>query len=414
MSEEVTIKNNKQTDTVAESAKLAELKKLLAEGDFVKIPKVGDLVKGTVVDVSRSEIRLDIEGITTGVVRGREFYDDSSEQDAVKVGDVVEATVLELENENGEMELSFRHAGHQKAWETLDELKKSQAIVKAQITDANKGGLMVKVGKIAGFLPVSQLMPEHYPRVPGGDKNKILERLKSYIGQSFEVKVIDASEGEEKLIVSEKASWEEKQKEVIQSYKVGDVVEGKVTAVTDFGVFVEFGDNKLEGLVHISELAWQRIEDPSDIVSVGDVIKAEIINVEGSKIFLSMKKLKDDPWKDVEKKYQAGQVVKGKVLKVNPFGLFVELDQDIHGLAHISELADRPLTDPTEIAKEGDVLDFKILSLDPSHHRLGLSIKALKEQKRKTAEKENTESADAEKAEEIKGDSNPAPEEKSE
>jgi len=236
--------------------------------------------------------------------------------------------------------------------------------------------LMIKLGKTAGFLPVSQLAPEHYPRVPGGDKNRILDRLKSYVGQKFEVKVLDIDEKEDKLIVSEKAAWEDKQKEVISSYKVCDTVEGKVTAVTDFGVFVEFGDN-LEGLIHISELAWQRIDDPADFVKVGNIVKAEIINIEGSKIFLSTKKLKDDPWKDVDKKYKVGQIVKGTVLKINPFGLFVELDKDIHGLAHISELSTKPIEDSKEIAKPGDVLEFKILSIEPTNHRLGLSIKAL-------------------------------------
>tara|TARA_Y100000310_G_scaffold344335_1_gene456526 strand:+ start:11901 stop:13154 length:1254 start_codon:yes stop_codon:yes gene_type:complete len=357
----------------------SQLRKMLSEGDFINIPKVGDLVKGKIIDISRSEIRLDIDGLTTGIVRGREFYDESNEYSGLKVGDEVESTVIELENENGEMELSFRFAGHQKAWDNLNELKNAGEIVKATIVDANKGGLMIKVGKVPGFLPVSQLMPEHYPRVPGGDKNRILERLKSYIGSDFDVKIIDADDAEEKLIVSEKAGWEEKQKDVIASYKVSDVVEGKVTAVTDFGVFVEFGKDQLEGLVHISELAWQRIDNPTNFVKVGDKIKAQIINVEGSKIFLSMKKLKDDPWKNVGEKYKIGQKVKGKVLKANPFGLFVELDPDIHGLAHISELSDKPITDSTEIAKIGDIVEFKILSIEPNNHRLGLSLKALKE-----------------------------------
>lgn len=374
------MKNDTAT-TIKDAAPLSEigeqLKKLLADGSFVNIPKVGDLVKGHIIDVSRSEIRLDIEGLTTGVVRGREFFDESSDYADLKVGDEVEATVLELENENGEMELSFRFAGHQKAWDSLKELRDKGTIVKATILDANKGGLLVRVGKVPGFLPVSQLMPEHYPRVPGGDKSRILERLKSYVGSDFDVKIIDVNEGEEKLIVSEKASWEEKQRDVIASYKVGDVVEGMVTAVTDFGVFVEFGKDKLEGLVHISELAWQRIDDPADLVKVGDEIKAEIINVEGSKIFLSMKKLKDDPWKHIAERYKIGQTVKGKVLKVNPFGLFVELDRDIHGLAHVSELSNKPVTNPLDIAKPGDDLDFKILSIEPAQHRLGLSVRAL-------------------------------------
>ena len=167
--------------------KASQLRKMLAEGNFVNIPKVGDLVKGTIVDISRSEIRLDIEGLTTGVVRGREFYDESNEYSDLKIGDEVEATVIDLENENGEMELSFRFAGHQKAWDSLAELRDKGEIIKALITDANKGGLMVKVGRMSGFLPVSQLMPEHYPRVPGGDKNRILEKLKSYVGREFEV-----------------------------------------------------------------------------------------------------------------------------------------------------------------------------------------------------------------------------------
>ncbi|OGY46322.1 MAG: hypothetical protein A2744_01750 [Candidatus Buchananbacteria bacterium RIFCSPHIGHO2_01_FULL_44_11] len=353
----------------------SQLSKLLAEGDFIKIPKVGELVKGTVIDISKSEVRIDIDGLTTGVVRGREFYDESSESGSLKAGDVIEATVIDLENENGEMELSLRFASHQRAWDGLANLRGSGEIVNVEITDANKGGLMVKVGKIPGFLPVSQLSPEHYPRVPGGDKNRILERLRSYIGKKFEVKVMDTAEAEDKLIVSEKLVWEEKQKEVIASFKVGTVVEGKITAVTDFGVFVEFGQN-LEGLIHISELAWQRIDDPGNLFKVGDLVKAEIINIDGSKIFLSTKKLKKDPWSEISKRYQVGQVVSGKILKINLFGLFVELDPEIHGLAHISELNLEPNRDLKDQIKIGDVLEFKIISVEPMQHRLGLSQKA--------------------------------------
>lgn len=369
---------------------------LLKQYDL-NIPKPGDLVKGVVITASSSEVRLDIEGFTVGIIRGKEMYRESEDYANLKPGDEVEATVLELENEMGIMELSFRYAGHKKVWNKLRQLKESGEIIPVKIVDANKGGLMIKVDHVAGFLPVSQLTPEHYPRVQGGDKNRILERLKSYIGQYFEAKVLDASEEDEKLIVSEKLAWEEKQRDVISNYQVGSIVEGVVTAITDFGAFVSFNDN-LEGLVHISEIAWQRIDDPKEFLKPGQTIKAQIIKIEGSKIFLSMKSLIDDPWKHVFEKYNVGDIVEGKVLKVNPFGLFVELDADIHGLAHVSELSDKAMVDPFEIARPGDIVKFRVLSIEPDKHRLGLSIKALK--KTKKAEAAPTEGTEGKKAEE--------------
>ncbi len=213
-------------------------------------------------------------------------------------------------------------------------------------------------------------------------KLKILEKLKTLVGNNLDVKVIDASEEAEKLIVSEKAVWESKQESVISKYKIGSAVEGDVTAVTDFGAFVKF-DANLEGLVHISEIAWQRIDHPRDILKVGDRVRAEILNIEGSKIFLSMKKLVPDPWKRVSERYAMNQVVRGRVLKINPFGLFVELDPEIHGLAHISELGAKPVKDVNEIARVGDEFDFRIISIDPDNHRLGLSLRKAKDEKEK-------------------------------
>ncbi len=385
-----------------------EMEKLLADQQFLKIPKPGDVVKAKVLTKSKNEVHLDIDGFRTGVVRGRELCNESTDYSELKPGDETEATVLELENEKGEVELSFRFAGHKKVWDKMSELMKSGEIVMATVNDANKGGLMISVNKIMGFLPVSQLAPEHYPRVPGGEKNKILEKLKTFVGLQLEVKVIDAGEEEEKLIVSEKAAWEEKQKNIIAAYKVGDVITGTVSALADFGVFVKF-DN-LEGLVHISELAWQRIDHPDDVVKVGQEIKAEIIGVEGSKIFLSMKKLIDDPWKKIGEKYNVGQVVEGKVLKINPFGLFVELDPEIHGLAHISELSSKQIQSPNEVAKIGDTLKFKIISIEPVDHRLGLSLRAAKEKSPETpaekpAEEKSEEKVTKEKpADEIKAE----------
>lgn len=358
--------------------------------ETLQLPKEGELIKGTVISTAKNLVRLDLAGIFTGVVRGPELHDESGEYSSIEIGDEVEATVLSVENESGEVELSFLHAGHQKAWDNLESLMKEGNIIGAKIISANKGGLMARVGHVVGFLPVSQLTTEHYPRVEGGDKNKILEKLNQLVNKTFEVKVIDVDEADEKLIVSEKAAWEEKQKDLLSKYKVGTAVEGTVSGVVDFGAFVEF-DEGLEGLVHISELAWQRIDNPHDIIKVGDKVRAEIIAVDGSKISLSIKKLQEDPWKKAAERYTVGEVVKGKVLKVNPFGLFVELDDEIHGLAHVSELSNTPVEDPTTIAKAGDELEFKIISIESEQHRLGLSIKAIGSKSEPKAEEKKEE-----------------------
>jgi len=360
---------------------------LLQRQDAINIPKVGDLVEGTVISISKNEIYLDLNGITTGIVRGREIYDESDEFSNLKKGEKATATVIALDNENGYMELSFREAGHKKAWDHLEKLYKEGNIIESKVIDANKGGLMIKIGNVIGFLPVSQLTIEHYPRIEGGDKNKILGHLKSFVNQALKTKIIDVDEKDEKLIVSEKAAWDDKQKKVISKYKVGDKVKGRVTGVVDFGAFVEFGDN-LEGLVHISELAWQRIDDPRDVIKVGDVVDAEIIDIENTKISLSIKKLKTDPWVEVAKKYKVGQKVRGKVLKVNPFGAFVELDQDIHGLVHISELSDKKINNLDNVVQPDKEYEFVILSIEADNHRLGLSLKAAQDKPAKEDKEE--------------------------
>lgn len=361
----------------------SQLSSLLENDEYLNIPELGALITATVLSVQGREVRLDINGLTTGVVRGRELFAEGGTYAGLKRGDKVEATVVDLENENGEMELSFRFAGNKKAWEDMQDQFQKNDPVEVKVLDANKGGLIVKLNHITGFLPVSQLAPENYPRVSGGDKGKILEKLKSFVGKKMRVQILDMNMDDEKLIVSEKTIWESEQKNVISKINVGDIVEGKITALADFGAFVKFVPSgsddagALEGLVHISEIAWQRIDHPRDLLKAGETVKAEIIGIDGSKIFLSMKKLKDDPWANVESKYKIGDIVEGKVLKSNPFGLFVELDQDIHGLAHISELSDKPVDHPSKIAKSGDVLKFKIVSIEPKEHRLGLSLRAL-------------------------------------
>lgn len=388
------------------------MQQLLDEHQDIQLPRVGDVIEGVVISAANNEVHIDIGGIATGVVRGPELVDESGMFTNLKSGVTVHATVVDQENELGQLELSFREAGHQKAWEELDRLFREQEIVGAHILDANKGGLLVRVGNVAGFLPVSQLTVEHYPRVEGANKAKILERLKTYIGMEFQVRIIDVNEKEGKMIVSEKAAKEQEQSARLSEFTVGDAIEGIVTGVVNFGAFVEFGDN-LEGLVHISELAWQRIDNPKDIIKVGDAVKAQIIAIDDGRISLSIRRLQHDPWKAVAEKYKVGDVVEGVVLKINPFGAFVELDNDIHGLAHISELSWKKITSPEEVLKIGERSKFKIVSIEPDNHRLGLSVKQLtprpasakkKDEKEEVSAEEKTEAPVEEKTEEAKAE----------
>ena len=385
--------------TKEENKKSKEDFEKLLDKDRIQVPQVGDAVKGIVVSASKAEVKIDIDGVMMGIVRGPELYEESEEYAGLKPGDEAEATVIDEENENNELELSFKFAGQQKAWENLREAFKSKEVIKIKITDANKGGLLSYYRQIPGFLPVSQLAPENYPRVSGGDKAKILEKLKKFAGTEMEVKVVTLDEEEGKIIFSEKDVWSEAQKDVISKYKVGIKTEGQITAVTNFGVFVSFGEN-MEGLIHISELAWQRIDNPADLHKVGDKIKAEVINIDGAKIFLSAKKLMKDPWEKAAKKYKTGHTFKGMILKVNPFGLFVKLDADIHGLAHISQLDLAPGQKINELFKANEKMDFEIMNMEPKEHRLGLKLAKREAGAKRESGIKNKESG--EKAEKVK------------
>jgi ribosomal protein S1 len=370
----------------------------LLEKDTIKIPQIGDVIKGKVITASKSEVKLDIDGVLMGIVRGPEMYNEVPEFTDLKPGDEVEAAVIDEENEKGLLELSFRLVGQEKAWVNLRQALKDKTTVKVKIIDANKGGLLSRYCQIDGFLPVSQLAPDNYPRISGGDKSKILEKLKSFVGQEFEVTVMTLSEEDNKIIFSEKDVWNKKQKPALDKYKIGLTVEGKITAITNFGVFVSFGEN-IEGLIHISELAWQRIDSPSEMYKVGDKITAEIISIDGAKVFLSAKKLLKDPWLEASAKYQIGQVVTGTILKVNPFGLFVKLDDEIHGLAHVSQLSVNAKDKITDLYQANEVRDFEVVSISPSEHRLGLKLASAKSSAEKT-EKAKTKTTKKEKKDE--------------
>lgn len=404
-------KEKKKAEKTSESSFANLLKQF-----FTKLPEVGDLVKGKVISVDNGSVRLDIEGIITGIVRGKELFTESREFSDIKIGDTVEATVLEVENENGEMELSFRAAGHQLVWNRMKEYRESGRTVPAKVIAANKGGLMMQIDALAGFMPVSQLNPDHYPRVPGGDKNRILDHLRMLVGKEMQVKVLDAEEKDEKLIVSEKEVWEDEQKSVLDSYKVGDVVEGEVSALTSFGAFVKFGEG-LEGLVHISEIVWQRIDHPKDVLKIGDRVKAQIIDLNKSKIYLSIKRLIEDPWKSVKDKYKIGQVVEGKVHKVEPFGLMIKLDEDIHGLAHLSGLSENPNADLKEIRERfaiGSKHNFEIISIEPNEHRLGLKLEGVKGKSEGIAKQDDEKKEEKKEEKKVKKASKKKEEEKEE
>lgn len=352
--------------------------RLLAEQpDALRLPTAGDVVKGTILEIAPNSLYIDLGSQGVGIVFGRELMDASDTFRNAKIGDAVEATVLDPENDQGYAELSLRSASEEKSWTELSAKRESGEIFPTQVLEANKGGLIVRVAGITGFLPVSQLSAEHYPRVEGGDKQKILERLRQHIGQFFNVRLITADRREEKLIVSEKAAMTPEMETALGGLKEGAVIEGTVSGIVDFGIFVKFELNgqELEGLAHISELAWQRVDDPKDFAKVGQSVKALVIAVDGTRISLSLKRLREDPWISVASKYAVGDMTKGTIIKLTQFGAFVKLDDDIHGLAHVSELSEKEGMRPEDIVKVGEEKAFRIISIDPEEHRLGLSLK---------------------------------------
>ncbi|MBU1015080.1 S1 RNA-binding domain-containing protein [Patescibacteria group bacterium] len=338
--------------------------------EFPKPYKIGDIAEGPIVGIGRSAIYLNLGARGTGIIYGRAFLEEKDRLRDVKMGDTLAAKILELDNENGYVELSLKEAGRQLAWEQLKEKKEKEETIHVRITGANRGGLLAEVSGVPAFLPVSQLAAEHYPKVEGGDPNKILEELQKFVGEELEVSVESISPSENKLILSERAKERSRIKEILERYPVGTTVEGEITGIVDFGAFVTFGEEKIEGLIHISEIDWQIIDDPSQYLKMGDKVKAKIIDVAGGRVSLSLKALKDDPWKGMEEKYQKLDIVQGKVTKLNPFGAFVEVESKIQGLAHISEFGTKKhLEEKLEVGK---TYSFQILDLNTEEHRMTL------------------------------------------
>jgi len=342
--------------------------------DLFGILKEGDLVEAKLLKRTPRAVYFDLGRFGTGVIFGVELLNARDALKNLKEGDMVSAKVAEVENEDNYVELSLSEAGRQKSWQALKDLRESGEEIKLKITAANSGGLIAELEGLKAFLPVSQLANEHYPRVDDGNRAKILEELKKFVGQELTVKVIDANPRNDKLIISEKEITSEDMKESLAKYKPGDVVDGIISGVADFGAFMRFAaDPKIEGLIHISELSHRLIENPKEVVKVDDVVKAKIVDIKDGRVTLSLKALREDPWLKAEEKYQAGQEVRGAVLRFNPFGAFIGLDEDIQGLIHISEFGSAE-----EMQKQiavGKSYLFTIISVKAQEKRIILKLK---------------------------------------
>ena len=352
---------------------------ILEKENLLRPPKIGEIMEGKVVAKKSGRLFLDLGPIGTGIIYGKEFYESKEKIKNLKIDDLLFAKIVDLENEEGYIELSISKAGVEMSFEALKRKKEEGEKISVKILGANKGGLISEVMGIPAFLPVSQLMPEHYPRVEKGDTAKILKELQKFVGEEMEVKILDLSQKGEQIILSEKAKESDKIKEILNNYKVGDVVDGEITGITDFGAFMKFpvsetenGADCLEGLIHISEMDWKIVEDPTEIVKVGDKLQAKIIDISNNKVSLSLKSLKKDPWLDSQAKYKKGEVVSGKVTKFNPFGAFVQLSPEIQGLCHISEFGLKEKME--EMLKIDQEYDFQILEIKPEEHRMSLKL----------------------------------------
>jgi len=343
---------------------------------FLKAPSPEEIIKGKVIAKEKSALFLALSNFGTGIVHGKEFFQAKDILRDVKIGDEISAKVLKIDTEGGFVELSVAKARKEAIWLELKEKKEKEETFTIKVLKANKGGLITEVDGIAGFLPVSQLSLEHYPKIESGDLTEVLRKLQKFIGQELKVRIIALDPKQKSLILSEKAATAGKKRKMLKKYNVGDVVKGEITGITDFGAFVRFPLDKkspeetLEGLIHISELDWQLIQDPAEIVKVGQKVQAKIIEISNGKISLSTKALKKDPWENL--KYKKGEVVEGEVVKLNPFGAFIKIEPKIQALCHISEFkSEKEMQRLLEIGKK---YKFQISLIAPKEHKMILKL----------------------------------------
>lgn len=380
------------------------MKDLLAKSGF-DLPKIGQVVSGEIISVSKNAVMVDLGSLGTGIVYPGEFYDRPDMQKALKPGQQISGILLDIENEDGFRELSFKRAQMTTAWEDIRKKKEDGEVITTKIININKGGLIVEIEGIQGFLPLSQLTPEHYPKVEGGDTTKIVQALQKLRNQDVQIKILDFSEAENRLIVSEKAIDDAQIKEELAKFNVGDIIEAEITDVTDFGAFavltqppIEEGElkqgelkqpelaptevdqlqttnfklpTKIEGLIHISEIDWKLVENPRDYLQTGQKIKAKIIGIDNNKVSLSLKALKPNPWEKIEEKYQVGQTLDGEISKINNYGIVIKLDDEISGFLPTSELGDGKISDTLKV---GSKLNVAIVSIDTKEHKIMLTL----------------------------------------
>ncbi|MEK7650367.1 MAG: S1 RNA-binding domain-containing protein [Patescibacteria group bacterium] len=353
-------------ETVLPLTPMDEILKATAEK-----PREGAIVAGTVISKAKMSVYVDIPPFGTGIIFGREYLNARDVIREINPGDSISAKVVLPEGENGYIELSLKEAKQALVWSEAKKAIEENTLFEVLVKNANKGGLTLEWQGLDGFIPASQLKPEHYPKVADGDRNKIMEELKKLVGQKLPVYLIGADPKEGKLIFSEKAVSSKSKRDIVSKYNLGDVVAGEVTGVVDFGVFVKIEDG-FEGLIHISEMDWSLVENPRDLYKIGNKLKAKIIEIKDDKISLSIKALKPNPWQEAEKKYKRGDHVTGVVIKHNKHGALVSIEEGVAGLVHISEFAsDEALKQELALGKS---YAFTINVFEPKAHKMTLSL----------------------------------------
>jgi len=347
------------------------------EDSYMKTPVMGDIRQGVIVDKRSGEWLVDIGFKSEGIVSGRDLDRLGDEFNGLRVGDEVPVYVMR-EDKDGNLMLSISKAKAEEDWIQAEKLLESQETDEGVISGYNRGGVIIKIGQVRGFVPASQLSSESQSMQRTDIDPE--ERWSKLVGTSLRFKVIDMDRRRNRLILSERLAmreWRQAQKEkLLESLKEGGSAEGVVSSLADFGAFVNLGG--ADGLIHLSELSWGRVNHPSEVIQIGQKVKVQILSVdlERKRIGLSLRRMQPEPWETVAEKYEVGQVVRGTITKLVNFGAFARLDDDaVEGLIHISELADRRITHPREVVAEGDEFDLRIIRIDIDRRRMGLSLK---------------------------------------